>query len=340
MIDANSIGYAAMYQPALAKLSFNGKSTAALHGLPVSIFRIMRLFPSATPIVLWDGRCTWRKDLYPDYKSDRGSSPEKAAIRAAYRDQSPILRQLFFSLGFAQISHPDAEADDIAGVIARNMPKDLQIHMVTTDSDWIQAMDHNVHWYNPRTNVTTTLADIRHPSFKEGPFDSPLQYILAKCMAGDTSDSITGVDGIGLMTAAKVLREYGSFEQLWARADAGEKFKGVKLQSLLTPEAREVYARNRSIMQWTEAQIPPDLYVAMPQPQIEDTIHVAKQWGLNKLAEQFSDFSPNQRDWSFLVADIEIAMQYREYDESILGLSRFPGKSIITQEPTKVRMAG
>ena len=324
LFDANAIGYAAMYQPALAQMKFKGRSTAALHGLPVSIFRLRRLYPNATPIILWDGRCQWRYDLYPDYKSDRWVEPEKAAIRAEYRFQTPFLRQLFFAMGLPQVGHPDTEADDVAGLIARNMPKDLHIQLVTTDSDWVQAMDHNVSWFNPRVDVLTTVEDLRSPDFKDGPFDSPEQYIQAKCMAGDESDSIAGVKGIGLKTAAKALREYGSFESLWGRADAGEAFRGAKLLSMLTPEARETYSINRSIMDWTYAPIPPDLAINMPAPDRDRAADIAQDWGLKKLAEQIKSHVVDQDYWRDHILAVERAMHYREHDESVLGLSRFP----------------
>lgn len=75
LIDANSIGYAAMFQPELAKMRKEGASTAALHGLPASVMRIMRRFRLATPILLWDGEAQWRNRLYPEYKLERMADP-------------------------------------------------------------------------------------------------------------------------------------------------------------------------------------------------------------------------------------------------------------------------
>src|SRR5690606_19242753 len=125
-------------QQGLAKLSKNGMSTAALHGLPSSLFRIMRLFPRATPILMWDGHAAWRQEIYPEYKINRNLDPETVQLKEAYKAQGPYLRQLILKLGIPQIADPEAEADDIAGLIVRNAPGDLNILMVTTDMDWVQ----------------------------------------------------------------------------------------------------------------------------------------------------------------------------------------------------------
>src|SRR5690625_4894456 len=160
LIDANSIGYATMYQPALARLAFKGKSTSALHGLPASLFKVMRLYPDATPIVLWDGRAQWRYDIYPEYKSERFITPEKKAIRDSYKEQLAHLQQLICAMGLPQLAHRDTEADDLAGVIARNCDPDMNVLLVTTDSDWMQVLAHNVQMFNNRTDATISMEDI------------------------------------------------------------------------------------------------------------------------------------------------------------------------------------
>jgi len=316
LIDANSIGYAAMYQPNLAKLAHNGQSTSALHGLPASIFKILRTFPKATPLILWDGRAQWRYDLYPDYKSNRGDTPEKIAIKQAYRIQVPYLRQLFFALGLPQMLERTAEADDLAGILARwlSQTAGLRVMMVSTDSDWVQAVDDDVHLYNPRTEQEIDLDWLASESFKDGPFDDPEQYLAAKCMAGDTSDAIEGVAGIGLKTGAKFLKVYGSFEALWERADDGEALKGVKLQSVATPEARALYARNRALMDWALAPMPPGLEYTMQRPDLAEALDLAAQFSLKHVARQIEAFHPRQDAWREHLSCLD-SWQPGEFDE-------------------------
>jgi len=121
LIDANAIGYASMYQPALSKLSFGGQSTAALHGVPNTLAKVMRQHPEATPVLLWDGKADWRHALLPEYKANRSDTPEKQEIRQAYRQQVPILQQILTQAGMPQVRNAHAEADDLAGYLARHL---------------------------------------------------------------------------------------------------------------------------------------------------------------------------------------------------------------------------
>lgn len=308
LIDANSIGYAAMYQPNLARLSCEGMSTAALHGLPMSVFKLMKRFPEATPIILWDGKARWRYDLYPDYKADRKGDPEKIAIREAYGRQVPHLRQMFFEMGLPQVGHPDTEADDLAGLIARHLvehDEEIQVLLSTTDSDWVQALDNRIHWYNTRDETITDLARLASDEFKDGPFDTPEQYLAAKCLAGDTSDSIDGLPGIGLKTGAKFHREYGGLEALWSRADAGEAFKGAKLQTVIAPEARVTYARNRAIMDWREAPIPEAVFLSAPCPDLESAEEIADRFELKRVKESIRTLKIERAAWRETLHTIE-----------------------------------
>jgi hypothetical protein len=71
VFDMNALGYAAMYQPNLAKLKHRGMPTAALHGAMASLFSRMGEFPTAMPLVIWDGLANWRK------MSSASASPER-----------------------------------------------------------------------------------------------------------------------------------------------------------------------------------------------------------------------------------------------------------------------
>ena len=119
LIDVNGLGYAAMYQPNLAKLEHQGFSTAALHGALMSVFMRMGELPKATPLVIWDGRAQWRHDMYPGYKANRKDDESKKAIRDAYALQVPWIQLILNRLGIPQVRCASAEADDIAGVLSR-----------------------------------------------------------------------------------------------------------------------------------------------------------------------------------------------------------------------------
>lgn len=322
LIDANAIGYAAMYQPSLRQLSHGGMCTSALHGVPASVLRIMRSRPGAVPLILWDGHSRFRYGLYPEYKAGRASDADKEQIRAQYKSQTPHLRHLFMSAGIPQVSHPDVEADDIAGLIARNAPDDLNILFVSSDSDWMQALKPNVSQYNPVLGKFIDLAGLMAGEHKDGVFDSTEQYLAAKCMAGDKSDNIVGVVGIGLATAAKFLRQYGSFEALWERADAGERFRGVKLQSILTPEAREIYRINRTIIDWRQCPMP-EIFTSAVAPDFDELEHITSRFGLRSIGSQLQSMAKRvvadrtHQQWQRTISRVEQIMFERAVDQDL-----------------------
>lgn len=312
LIDANSIGYAAMYQPALSRLAFNGEPTSALHGLPASVFKLMRLYPMAMPVLLWDGHCQWRYDLHPDYKSNRGLDPAKLAIRESYRRQSAPLRLLLMAVGLPSISHRDVEADDIAGLLCRNLPRDTRVVLATADSDYVQAIADNVVWHDTRNDRVVDLTYLATEGLgKDGTFDSAEQYLAAKCLAGDSSDVIDGIRGIGLNTAAKFHREYGGFEALWAAADAGAPMRGAKLLSVVNQAARDTYARNRKLMDWRLAEMPDDLHYTMWRPDTQEAAAIAAEYGLAQFKKTLDSMVLPQDAWRDRLTQVEWALEGR-----------------------------
>lgn len=183
LIDINGLGFAAMYAPSLSKLTFNGESTAALHGAVASVFTLQKEFPEHIPVVLWDGRSHFRKAIHPGYKANRVDTPEKQEIRQSYSRQSPYIRLLLTALGIPQIASKDCEADDIAGWLCSLLPEDTSITLSTKDSDWWQALAVNTCWYNPLTKKSLTFEELSKTELGNGPFHSIAEYVAAPCLA-------------------------------------------------------------------------------------------------------------------------------------------------------------
>lgn len=288
VFDMNALGYAAMYQPNLAKLQHKGMPTAALHGAMASLFSRMAEFPTAMPLVIWDGHAAWRKELLPEYKSNRQDTPDKVEIRGQYRIQVPYIQQMLMQLGIPQIRAGNAEADDLGGVICRELGPEFFIEVVTRDTDWWLGLQEKVRWYSPLSKLTLTLADFTNPEVgtKEGYFRSTEEYLHCKALAGDSSDCIPGVDKVGLKTAAKHIRDYGTIEELWRRADANEiKVTGKILASLILPQTREMYARNLKLMDWNNAPPldPSQIAAFFMEPDFADFETLAGDFGLTRI---------------------------------------------------------
>jgi len=301
LIDGNNIGYASMYVPALSRLQHNGQSTGGLMGLAQSVIRISALFPEAVPVVLWDGHAGWRKELCPEYKENRKDTPEKVSVAQSWRQQQPWAAALLMQMGVLQARAMDAEADDLAGRLTHNTEAfgDYGIDRITLasgDTDWWQALSDSVDWLSPITDKSVTLETLRSDGVKDGPFESPYEYLLAKAIAGDASDNIPGVPGVGITTALKLLRHHGGLDGI-GEAVANGSAKDQKSQAIT--KHRETIERNRTIMDWSLAPASSEragfLRLSFAAAECAD---FCAGFGLNRLADRLQPHG----DWALLVS--------------------------------------
>lgn len=293
LIDGNNLGYASMYIPALMRLSHNGQQTGGMMGLVQSVIRVSGLYPSAIPVVLWDGHAQWRKDIHPEYKANRRDDPEKIAIADSWQQQQPWANSLLAMMGVIQCRSSEAEADDLVGHIVERLseaPEDTRITMISGDTDWWQAIRYNVDWFTSITDKSMNLEKLNTEEAKDGPFESPDEYLLAKCMAGDHSDNIDGVSGVGIKTAIKLLRQHGGLEGISEAVLTG---KAKDKKSIAIHEARSLIARNQSIMDWrcSPELNPYSFGIYRQEPDFNGLVAQCQEFGLDKLAKRLSEES-------------------------------------------------
>lgn len=254
IIDVNALGYASMYQPNLAKLQHKGFPTGGIVGTLNSIFLAMQELPNALPLVVWDGHAAWRKAFFDDYKSNRSSTPEKQAVRASYELQVPVVQLLLSLMGIPQVRCSRSETDDVAGKLTRMVPPDWEVEMRTKDSDWYQGLTRfGITWYSPIHDRRLRLQDLSslEAMGKDLAYLSVEEYLQAKALAGDDSDNIPGVQGVGMATAVKFIRAHGNdIENLFESRRRGTPLAGVKLQAAASEDGECIYRRNRRLMDW------------------------------------------------------------------------------------------
>jgi 5'-3' exonuclease len=320
--DVNALGYAAMYAPGISALNHNGFSTAALHGALSSILALLKERPGAVPFVLWDARAQWRYEACPEYKSGRNDKPEKIAIKEAYKAQAPYIRLLLSACGIPQVTCADAEADDLAGRICRNMDPSWKIELHTSDTDWWQALDEHVVWCSSSTKNRVSLKTLSDPEndLEEGYFTTPQEYISAKALAGDKSDNIPGIEKVGLRTASKIIREFGGIEAFWSGVDAGTiKPNGSIQKRVASQESRDLYQRNLYIMDWTMAPEPDlaSMAVTAYDPDPDEVVSIAETFGLKKIQGMvrslWFDRLPEMPAMRQAIAAVHSSLQPNEY---------------------------
>ncbi|WP_333661592.1 DNA polymerase I [Acinetobacter sp.] len=187
-----------------------GLHTNAIRGAISAIQKLMRRTQPTHMAVIFDTpEPTFRHKLSPIYKGDRPSMPEELS------QQIPYLHALIKAQGIPLYSLPGAEADDIIGTLAKRAVLEGHHVLISTgDKDMAQLVNEHVK-----------LED----SFKDRVLDEagvyekfgvhPHQIIDYLTLMGDASDGIMGVPGVGAKTAAKLLNEYGSLNNIIANAD-------------------------------------------------------------------------------------------------------------------------
>lgn len=298
LVDGNSVGYAEHYA---TKLKSGELETQAIFGF-IQKARTWRTgYPTATPVVLWDGRAQWRFDLWPLYKSNRDNDPKKLKFKEAYVAQRPYIARALQHLGVRQMTAASHEADDMAGYLTAKLKvkPENRVILWTGDHDWIQLVDENVVWRDARdgTNYVTikTLLD------KTG-YKTPMAFLEGKVLEGDTSDVIPGVGGLGEGTAPTFLAEWGSVHNFLKAVDAGtytpaaRKSKNAKTphpeQNLASRAGRTTFLRNLKLMQLLSVKAPPpgDVKVINSKPNKDEFAKLAEELAFFSILRDLDNF--------------------------------------------------
>ena len=160
--------------------------------------------------VIFDaGRVTFRNDIYPEYKANRDATPEDLI------PQFDLIRDATRAFNVAAVQMKGFEADDLIATYARmGKEQGLKVTVVSADKDLMQLVDDDIEMLDP---MKQRIIGPEQVIEKFGVL--PEKVIDAQALAGDSSDNVPGVPGIGVKTAALLLGEYGDLETLLARAE-------------------------------------------------------------------------------------------------------------------------
>lgn len=172
--------------------------------------------------VIFDaGRKTFRQDIYPAYKAHRPDTPEDLI------PQFSIIREVCEAFNVPSIELEGYEADDLLASYAREAKsRDMETLVVSSDKDLMQLINDHVSLYDPLKNKPIGPKEVFE---KFGVF--PEKVIDVQALAGDSTDNVPGVPGIGVKTAAELINTYGSLESLLERA--GEIKQPKRRESLV-----------------------------------------------------------------------------------------------------------
>ncbi|NLO05094.1 MAG: DNA polymerase I [candidate division WS1 bacterium] len=206
LVDGHSLFHRAFHAlPPL--MTSSGQPTNALYGFLQMLLALLEEEQPGHALVALDlPGPTFRDEIYEEYKAHR--PPSDDALRA----QIPLLCDVIEALGMASASMPGYEADDIIGTLAHRAAQEgMKVTIVTGDRDLLQLVDDNVEVLATLRGIKDTRRYDPQTVRAEYGFE-PRQLIDHKALAGDTSDNIPGVPGIGDKGAKELLAQMGSVE--------------------------------------------------------------------------------------------------------------------------------
>ncbi len=225
LIDGHALAYRMFFAlPLEAFTTKSGEPTNATYGfLRTVIDWILADNPPKYFAVSFDLGRTFRDDMFAEYKGTREKMPDELGL------QINRIKEVIRTLNIPILELEGFEADDVLGTVARQAkPLGVPVHIITGDRDLLQLVDDN-------TLVELPARGSRPPEVFDvagviGHFEvRPDQVVDYKALVGDTSDNIPGVKGIGAKTAAKLLNEYDTLDNIYANIDTIKGANGKKL---------------------------------------------------------------------------------------------------------------
>ena len=212
LIDGSGYIFRAYYAlPPLSRKS-DGLPTGAVSGFCSMLFKLLEdsksnqnlQKPSHFAVIFDSARKTFRNEIYKDYKANRSEPPDDLAPQFDY------IRKSVLAFNLPSVELINYEADDlIATYVDKILEKGSKVTIVSSDKDLMQLYRKDVRIFDPMKNKFISEEDIE----KKFGVDAN-KVIDVQALAGDSSDNVPGVPGIGVKTAAELINKYGNLEKL------------------------------------------------------------------------------------------------------------------------------
>ena len=178
---------------------------------------------------------TFRHEQYPEYKAQREECPEDI------KNAVPIIKKILNAWNIKTLEVSGYEADDVIGTVAlRAGENGITTYMLTPDKDYGQLVRDNVYMYRPKFgNAGYDIMGVEEVKQKYD-LSTPLQVIDLLGLMGDASDNIPGCPGVGEKTAIKLIKEFGSIENLVANT---EQLKGAMKKKVEENKEKIIFSK-------------------------------------------------------------------------------------------------
>ena len=213
LIDGHALAYRA-YHAIQPLTSPSGEPTNAVFGFASILYKAIEDLAPDYVVATFDVGKTFRHEEYPEYKATRAETPDDL------RAQFDHIQELVTSLGIPILIKEGYEADDVIGSLAQEASQvGLETVIVTGDTDIFQLIAPDVRVLAP-TGAFREAQLWDEAAVRERYELDPKQLADLRGLKGDSSDNIPGVKGVGVKTATKLLKEYGTLEAVYEHLDA------------------------------------------------------------------------------------------------------------------------
>jgi len=292
LIDANSLIHRAFHAlpPFTAK---SGEPTGALYGVASILLKVQReQKPDFWAAAFDRPEPNFREKIFKEYKGQRPAAPE------ALITQIIKTHELFEKFGIKSFEQPGFEADDIIASLVKKFKKekDLKIIILTGDLDTLQlVVDDKIVVQTPKRGVNEIII-YNEKAVQERFGLNPEQLPDYKALAGDASDNIPGVFGIGPKTASTILGQFYNLENLYQKLENQKISEFPKkqqkiLQKLLTKKEQAFFSKKLVVLQ-SDLEIKINLEDLIYQEKKETLIEYFQQLGFWSLISRISAAKP------------------------------------------------
>jgi len=276
LVDGSSYIYRAYY--AIRHLSNSrGMATNAIYGFTNMLLKIVREERPDHLAVIFDAPGpSFRKDLYPEYKANRAAMPEDLV------PQIPYIKKVVHAFRMPALEQKGLEADDLIATLARRFSREgMEVTVVTGDKDLMQVVSDRVRLLDTMKDKFSDLEEVER---RFG--GTPDKVVEVQALAGDSSDNVPGVPGIGEKTAVELIREFGDIENLLAHLD---QVKGEKRRENLEKFADQARLSRKLVTLLDDVELEVDYaQLALSEPDREALTALFKELEFQKLLQEFS----------------------------------------------------
>ncbi len=215
--------YAMAYRGGTSMTNSEGTPVGAVYGFTNMLLKMLKDYHAPYIAVIFDAaRVNFRNDIYPEYKANRDETPEDLI------PQFPLIRDAVEAFDMPSLQLEGYEADDLIATYTKlALAQGKNVVIVSSDKDLMQLVKPGVRMLDP---MKSEFIDEKGVVEKFGV--TPDKVVDVQALAGDPTDNVPGVPGIGIKTAAQLINEYGDLDTLLARA--GEIKQEKRRETLIT----------------------------------------------------------------------------------------------------------